>query len=137
MGHFKIKVRDPRKYLVVPSSPCTKVFVNTGYVGLKALESGMISSKALESARMAIRKGTKKSGQLVLRANAYLPITKKPSEIRMGKGKGKIKGYVCPVPAGKILFELKNVSLSLAANAMRRGAVKLPIKVKPIVLKDQ
>lgn len=76
-------------------------------------------------------------GRIVMRVNAFLPVTKKPSEVRMGKGKGKIKGYVAPVSKGKILFEIRNVLPNTAVKALLRASVKLPIFTKPILLKDR
>ena len=110
MANFKKKILDSRRFLVLPQGSCLGYRgVNTGNVALKAIQSGYISSEALEAARKAIRKGVKKTGRIIIRTAAFLPITKKPSEVRMGKGKGKIKGYVSPVTKGKVLFEIKNV----------------------------
>jgi large subunit ribosomal protein L16 len=94
-------------------------------VVLRSLEKGLLSKSSLEAARKAIRKIIKKSGYLIIRVNAFMPVTSKPSEVRMGKGKGKISSYVCPVKAGHILFEIKSRDQSAAIKAFQRAAVKI------------
>lgn len=135
---LKKKIIDQRKYLVVPkSSVIERRYVNNGYVGLKALESGFVTKNALEAARKAIRKSIRKTGKILIRTAAYLPVTKKPAEIRMGKGRGKISAFVSPVIKGKIMFEIRNASISASINALNRAAVKLPLLTKPIIFKDR
>lgn len=79
----------------------------TGNYVLKAVSKGMVTKEALEAARKAIKRVIKKNGQLLTRGKAFLPITSKPSEVRMGKGKGKISNYVYPAKIGNILFEIR------------------------------
>jgi large subunit ribosomal protein L16 len=127
-----------RKYLVIPKAYLLEKRVqNTQNVALQATASGMVSAASIEAARKAIRKAVKKTGQVVMRTWAYLPITKKPAEVRMGKGKGKIDSYVSPVPAGKILFEIRNVSISMATKALQRAATKLSVVTRTVILKDR
>ena len=99
-----------------------------GTIGLKAAESGTISSKQLESARQAITRKIKRQGKLWLRIFPNLPITKKPTEVRMGKGKGAVDYWAAKVRGGTILFEMCGVTSFAAAAAFRTGSAKLPIK---------
>jgi large subunit ribosomal protein L16 len=108
----------------------------TGNIVLRSLEKGVVSKAALEAARKAIKKVIKKTGQLVLRTCAYLPITSKPSEVRMGKGKGKISDYVVPLKAGHVMFELKNVDEGMGVKALLRASVKLCVRTRVEILRD-
>ena len=104
--------------------------VDFGNCGLKALEPGWISNGQIEAARIAITRHTKRGGKLWIRIFPDKPITKKPAETRMGKGKGAPEGWVAVVKPGRILYELEGVPLDLAREAMRLAAHKLPIKTK-------
>lgn len=104
--------------------------LNFGSVGLKACESGLISSNQLEAARQAITRKIKRKGKLWLKIFPNMPITKKPLETRMGKGKGIFSHWVARVRGGSILFELYGVPNSLAINAFKTGSSKLPVKTK-------
>jgi len=103
-----------------------------GIVGLKALESGSISAKQIESARQAITRKIKRTGRVWIRIFPNLPVTSKPIEVRMGKGKGSVSHWVSKVGGGAILFEMDGVSEKLAFAALRTGAAKLSIKTKII-----
>lgn len=103
-----------------------------GTIGLKASESGILTSKQLESARQSIARKTDRKGKLWLRIFPDLPITSKPTEVRMGKGKGAVNHWATKVGCGKILFEICGVSLSAAKAAFKTGGAKLPIKTKII-----
>jgi len=107
-----------------------------GSFGIKALEECWITSRQIEAARQATTRYMKREGQLWIRIFPDKPITKKPAEVRMGKGKGAPEGFVAPVTPGRILFELEGVSLEVAKEAMRLGAQKLPIATKFIVRRD-
>ncbi len=107
-----------------------------GSFGLKALDSTWITGRQIEAARQAIVRYMKREGQIWIRIFPDKPITKKPAEVRMGKGKGSPEGFVAPVTPGRILFEAEGVPMSVAREALRLGAQKLPIAVKFIVRRD-
>ena len=102
----------------------------TGSFAIKALESAWITG------RQIITRYMKREGQLWIRIFPDKPITKKPAEVRMGKGKGNPEGFVAPVTPGRILFEAEGVPLEVAQEALRLGAQKLPITTKFIVRRD-
>ena len=101
-----------------------------GSFAIKALESTWITGRQIEAARQAITRYMKREGQLWIRIFPDKPITKKPAEVRMGKGKGNPEGFVAPVTPGRILFEAEGVPLAVAQEALRLGAQKLPITTK-------
>lgn len=101
-----------------------------GTIGLKSLESGLISARQIESARQAIVRKIKRKGKLWIKIFPDLPITKKPTEVRMGKGKGAVSHWVSRIRGGTIIFELCGVSDKIAINAFRTGSAKLPVKTK-------
>lgn len=101
-----------------------------GEYGLKSLGRGWVSARQIEAARKAIRGHVKRGGKLWIRIFPDKPITKKPPEVRMGRGKGPFDHYVAVVKPGAILFEISGVPEDLASEAMRRGAHKLSVKVK-------
>ncbi|GAB4454014.1 MAG: 50S ribosomal protein L16 [Bacteroidales bacterium] len=104
-----------------------------GQFGIKTLEEAWITSRQIEAARQAITRYMKREGQLWIRIFPDKPITKKPAEVRMGKGKGAPEGFVAPVTPGRILFEIDGVSLEIAKEALRLGAQKLPVNTKLII----
>jgi len=105
--------------------------LNFGLIGLKAIESGLITSKQIEAARQAIsRKIKKKGGKIWIKIFPKTPITKKPNEVRMGKGKGNISHWAAKVRGGSILFEIGGVNKKIAVKAFRTGGAKLPVKTK-------
>ena len=104
--------------------------VSFGEFGLKALEPGWISSRQIEAARVAISRAISRTGKLWIRVFPDKPITKKPAETRMGKGKGAPEGWVAVVKPGRVMFELSGVTTEMAKEAMRRAGHKLPIKTK-------
>lgn len=111
--------------------------VNFGDFGLKALEPGRITSRQIEAARIAMTRRMKRAGKVYIRIFPDKPITKKPAEVRMGKGKGSVELWVAPVRPGRILFEIGGgVSIELAREAMRLAQQKLPIKTKLVVRPD-
>lgn len=107
-----------------------------GSFGIKALESHWITGRQIEAARQAITRYMKREGQIWIRIFPDKPITKKPAEVRMGKGKGAPEGFVAPVTPGRILIEAEGVPLEIAKEALRLGAQKLPITTKFIVRRD-
>lgn len=104
-----------------------------GNMGLKAVRSGTVSAKQIESARQAITRKTKRKGKLWVRVFPSLPITNKPTEVRMGKGKGSVSHWASKIGKGRIIFELYGVTLSTGLAAFKTGGAKLPIKTKIIV----
>ncbi|MBO4282638.1 MAG: 50S ribosomal protein L16 [Bacteroidales bacterium] len=107
-----------------------------GSFALKALETSWITGRQIEAARQAITRQMKREGQLWIRIFPDKPITRKPLDVRMGKGKGSPEFFVSCVTPGRILFEAEGVSLEVAKEAMRLGAQKLPIATKFIVRRD-
>jgi len=107
-----------------------------GSFGIKTMEFAWITQRQIEAARQAVSRHMKREGQVWIRIFPDKPITKKPAEVRMGKGKGAVEGYVAPVTPGRILFEADGVPLAVATEAMRLAAQKLPIRVKFIVRND-
>ncbi len=101
-----------------------------GDIGLKALEPAWITNQQIEAARVAINRKIKRGGKMWIRIFPDKPITKKPAETRMGKGKGAPEGWVAPVKPGRILFELEGISEELAKLALALGAAKLCCKTK-------
>jgi large subunit ribosomal protein L16 len=104
--------------------------LNFGEYGLQAVECGAISSKQIEAARIAMTRHVKRGGKMWIRIFPDKPFTKKPAEVRMGKGKGAPEGWVAIVKPGRILYEMEGVSRELAREALRLASHKLPIKTK-------
>lgn len=107
-----------------------------GSFGIKALDTAWITGRQIEAARQAIVRHMKREGQIWIKIFPDKPITKKPAEVRMGKGKGAPEGFVAPITPGRILIEIEGVPFEVAQEAMRLGAQKLPIKTKFIVRRD-
>ena len=107
-----------------------------GSFGIKSLQSKWITGRQIEAARIAVTRSMQRQGQIWIRIFPDKPITKKPAEVRMGKGKGAPEGFVAPVTPGRILFEADGVSLDIAKEALRLASQKLPIKTKFIVRRD-
>lgn len=101
-------------------------------IGLKALETGRLNSKQLISAKQAINKLIKKTGKIIVPVFPHHPISKKPKEIRMGKGKGSVDHWICKITAGTILFEIKTKYSLLCLKALKSAQIRLPLKTKII-----
>ena len=111
--------------------------VDFGDFGIKALETGRITSRQIEAARIAMTRHLKRAGQVWIRIFPDKPMTKKPAETRMGKGKGAPEFWVAVVRPGRVMFEVGGgIDLSLATEALRRAQQKLPIKTKVVVRPD-
>ena len=104
--------------------------ISFGEFGLKAMECGWVTDRQIEAARVAMTRSIKRGGKVWIRLFPDKPITKKPAETRMGKGKGAPEQWVAVVRPGKILFEMEGVPANVAADAMRLAAHKLPIRTK-------
>ena len=107
-----------------------------GSFGIKTLEECWITSRQIEAARIAVTRFMKREGQVWIRIFPDKPITKKPAEVRMGKGKGAPEYWVAPVKPGRILFEAEGVPMDVAKEALRLAAQKLPIVTKFVVRRD-
>jgi large subunit ribosomal protein L16 len=101
-----------------------------GEFGLMALEPAWVTNRQIEAARVAITRSIKRGGKMWIRIFPDKPITKKPAETRMGKGKGAPEGWVAVVKPGRVMFELEGISKKLAQDAMKLGAAKLPIRTR-------
>jgi large subunit ribosomal protein L16 len=110
--------------------------LNFGEYGLQATGCGMVSAKQIEAARIAMTRHVKRGGRIWIRVFPDKPITKKPAEVRMGKGKGAPEGWVAVVRPGKILYEMEGVSRQLAQEALRLAAHKLSIKTRFVERSD-
>jgi len=104
--------------------------VNFGEFGLRSAGRGWITSRQIEAARRAINRYIKRGGKVWIRIFPDKPITKKPIEVRQGKGKGNVEYWVAPVQPGRVMFELEGVSPDLAKEAFRLAAAKLPVKTE-------
>ena len=104
--------------------------LNYGSYGLKAMEPDRIVSKQIEAARVALTRYMKRSGKVWLRIFPNIPVSKKPTEVRMGKGKGAPEFWVCRVKPGKIIFEVDGIDEATARIALYKASTKLPIKTK-------
>jgi len=109
------------------------VFVAFGAYGLRALESGWITNRQIESARVAMTRYVKRGGKIWIRIFPDKPLTEKPAETRMGKGKGNPEHWVAVVKPGRIMFEIEGVNEEVAREAFRLAAHKLPIKTAFVV----
>ncbi|NOQ24241.1 MAG: 50S ribosomal protein L16 [Bacteroidales bacterium] len=107
-----------------------------GSFGIKALDECWMTGRQIEAARQAVTRYMKREGQIWIRVFPDKPITKKPAEVRMGKGRGAPEGFVAPVKPGRILIEAEGVPFKVAQEALRLAAQKLPIPVKFVVRRD-
>ena len=110
--------------------------INFGSHGLQALEPERVTSRQIEAARIAATRYMKREGQLWIKIFPDKPITKKPLEVRMGKGKGAPEYFVAVVKPGRIMFEIAGVDFEIAKEALRLAAQKLPVKTKFIIAND-
>ncbi len=107
-----------------------------GSFGIKSLEEAWITGRQIEAARQAVTRYMKREGQIWIRIFPDKPITKKPAEVRMGKGKGAPEGFVAPITPGRIIMEAEGVPYEIAKEALRLGAQKLPVTTKFVVRRD-
>ena len=110
--------------------------LSNGMFGIKSLEQDLLTSRQIEAARIAATRYMKREGQLWIKIFPDKPITKKPLEVRMGKGKGAPEYFVAVVKPGRIMFEVGGVPIEIAKEALRLAAQKLPVKTKFIVARD-
>ena len=107
-----------------------------GSFGIKSLQSKWITGRQIEAARIAVTRYMQRQGQVWVRIFPDKPITKKPADVRMGKGKGSPEGFVANVTPGRMLFEIEGVSFEIAKEALRLAAQKLPVTTKFVVRRD-
>ncbi len=110
--------------------------LNFGTYGLKAVEPERITARQIEAARRAMTRHMKRQGRVWIRIFPDLPVTSKPTEVRMGKGKGSVDFWAAKVKPGRIMFEIDGVSEEVAREALRLAAMKLPIKTRTVVRED-
>jgi len=110
--------------------------LSNGMFGIKSLDSNFLTSRQIEAARIAATRYMKREGQLWIKIFPDKPITKKPLEVRMGKGKGAVEYWVAVVKPGRVLFEVGGVSIEVAKEALRLAAQKLPVKTKFLIARD-
>ena len=110
--------------------------LSNGMFGIKSLDQNLLTSRQIEAARIAATRYMKREGQLWIKIFPDKPITKKPLEVRMGKGKGAPDHFVAVVKPGRILFEVGGVPMQIAKEALRLAAQKLPVKTKFVIARD-
>ena len=111
--------------------------ISFGDFGIQALEPGWITARQIEAARIAMTRHVKRGGKVWIRVFPDKPISKKPAETRMGKGKGNPEYWVAPVKRGRMLYELEGVSPEVAKEALRLAAHKLPIRTRLVLREEQ
>ena len=110
--------------------------LNFGSFGLKAIEPERITARQIEAARRAMTRHMKRQGRVWIRIFPDVPVSSKPTEVRMGKGKGSVDFWACRVKPGRVMFEIDGVGESVAREALRLAAMKLPIKTRVVARED-
>ena len=110
--------------------------LNFGAFGLKAMEPERVTARQIESARRAITRAMRRAGRVWIRIFPDVPVSQKPAEVRMGSGKGSPEFWVCRVKPGRIMFEIDGVSEIIAREALRLGAMKLPVTTRIVAKED-
>lgn len=110
--------------------------LNFGSYGLKSLEPERVTARQIEAARRAMTRHMKRQGRVWIRIFPDVPVSAKPIEVRMGKGKGSVDRWVCKVKPGRVMFEIDGVGEAVAVEALRLAAMKLPIKTRVVVRED-
>ena len=126
---YDLTILKVKNHGILPTVNGTKLG-SFGSFGLKSLENARINGRQIESARKVLTRSMKRSGKLWIRVFPHTPITKKPAEVRMGKGKGSIEDYIFKVKAGRVIFEIDGVTEEIAREALYKASAKLPIKTK-------
>ena len=125
----KVKFRKQQRGRM-KGTPLRGSTLNFGEFGLQAIECGNVSARQIEAARVAMTRHVKRGGKMWIRIFPDKPITKKPAEVRMGKGKGAPEGWVAVVRPGRILYEMEGVSREMAKEALRLASHKLSVKTR-------
>ena len=110
--------------------------LNFGSFGLKALQPERVTARQIEAARRAMTRHMKRQGRVWIRIFPDVPVTSKPTEVRMGKGKGSVDFWACKVKPGRVMFEIDGVGEDIAREALRRASMKLPIKTRVVARED-
>ncbi|MCY3985365.1 MAG: 50S ribosomal protein L16 [Roseovarius sp.] len=110
--------------------------LNFGNYGLKSLQPERITARQIEAARRAMTRHMKRQGRVWIRIFPDMPVTSKPTEVRMGKGKGSVDYWSCRVKPGRVMFEIDGVSENIALEALRLASMKLPVKTRVVVRED-
>jgi len=110
--------------------------LNFGHYGLKATTPERVTARQIEAARRALTRHMKRQGRVWIRIFPDVPVTKKPTEVRMGKGKGSVEYWAAKVKPGRIMFEIDGVSIDIAREALRLAAMKLPVKTRFVERED-
>jgi large subunit ribosomal protein L16 len=126
----KVKYRKKQKGRMTGTALSKGGRLEFGEYGLQALECGFMSAQQIEAARIAITRHVKRGGKIWIRVFPDKPVTKKPAETRMGKGKGSTEGWVAVIKPGRILYEMEGVGESVAAEAFRLASHKLPFSTR-------
>lgn len=108
-------------------------FIAFGEFAIMATEKGFITARQIESARIAMTRKTKRGGQVWIKIFPDTPVSKKPAEVRMGKGKGSVDHYSAKIKAGRVLYEIGGVDRDLAVEALKLAAAKLPVKTRLVI----
>ena len=132
----RTKYRKQQKGRIAPMTTKGSTIAFGSY-GLKSLDAGRITSRQIEAARVAMTRNMKREGMVWIRIFPDKPITKKPQEVRMGKGKGPVDHWVAIVEPGRIMFEVDGVTKAVAHESLMLAAQKLPVKTKLVVRPDQ
>ena len=114
----------------IKGAASSAVTLNFGNFGLKAQEPARITARQIEAARRAMTRQMKRSGRVWIRLFPDVPVSKKPTEVRMGKGKGTPELWVCRIKPGRIMFEIDGIPADIAREALRLGAAKLPVRTR-------
>ncbi|MBL7924362.1 MAG: 50S ribosomal protein L16 [Bacteroidia bacterium] len=131
------KTKFRKQHKMVPSGTATRgTSLAFGTFGIKSLETCWITSRQIEAARVAVTRYMKREGQIWIRIFPDKPITRKPLEVRMGKGKGAPEFWVATVKPGTVIFEAEGVPMTIAKEALRLAAQKLPVTTKFVVRPD-
>ena len=130
----KIKFKKLKKKYLAKCLETRACHLRFGFIGLKALNSFRMTSRQIEAVRQCVNRELGRSGKIWINIFPHIPVTSKPTENRMGKGKGSVSYWCAPIKTGTILFEIEGVSLLKAKQAFIKGGNKLPIKTK-IILK--
>lgn len=131
----KMKYRKAHKGRIRGKARAGTELINGEY-GLLAIEGGKITARQIEAARIAMTRHIKRGGRVWIKIFPYKPVTKKPLEVRMGKGKGSVDHYIAPIKPGRILYEMEGVAKDVAVGALTLAAAKLPLKTKIVVKQD-
>jgi large subunit ribosomal protein L16 len=127
---YRKQMKLYRHITVKETRGCTLEF---GDIGLRAVEPGWVSNRQIEAARQTMVRHIKRGGKVWIKVYPDKPLTKKPAEVRMGKGKGAVEVWVAEVKAGRIMYEVTGVAEKIAVEALELAAAKLPIKTKVVV----